>query len=72
MSAHKWPEARPDAAKIAALGQLTKAYEEHCEAEQIAVHEERHEAATIEHGYCVIILRAMVAEDIDPPPKSRK
>ena len=69
MSAHKWPEARPDPAKIATLDQLTKAYEVHCEAEQMAVHEGLHEVATIEHGYCVIILRAMVAEDINPPPK---
>lgn len=62
----------PSSPTTACLDQLTKAYEEHCEAEQIAAHRGEHETATIEHGACVIILRAMVAEDIDPQPRDLK
>lgn len=56
-------------AKHHALRQLSKAYERFAENEQIATHEKDFEAATIAHGYCVILLRAMVAEDVDPKPK---
>ena len=56
-------------ARHAVLDQLMKRYEEFAEAEQLAANERKWQEATIAHGYCVILLRAIEAEDNDVPPK---
>lgn len=42
-------------------------YEEFAEAEQLAKGQGHFQEATIAHGYCLILLRAIEAEDQDPP-----
>lgn len=57
-------------AKTAALSQMTEAYEQHAEAEQMFRGHQRFEDATIEHGACVLLLRAMAIEESDPAPET--
>ena len=51
------------------LDRLMERYEAFAEAEQLATQQRHWQEATIAHGYCVILLRAIEAEDQDPQPK---
>ena len=63
----KYPEI--DSAKTAAMRMLSTAYERHAELEQLLTNRREFEQAMVEHGACVVLLRAMVAEDVNPEPK---
>lgn len=63
----RYPEV--DNSKRAVLRVLSRAYERHAELEQLLMSRKEFEQATVEHGACVILLRAMVAEDVNPEPK---
>lgn len=57
-------------ARSAVLDRLMQQYEQFAEAEQLYTGRGDYQEATIAHGYCVILLRAIEAEDQDAPPKS--